>query len=179
MKIKKQQICKVLIAALLTPILHISFVYALDQDSEWAENSQDALNPTTMQFLFQNYQGAINSLTEDIKRNPKLAELYFKRAIAKFMLKDYKAAMADFDKSIQISAEQIKAMKTKASAAGDFNAQKNLQIFLRNAYYYRGLTKWLLKKKPSACEDIKKAADLGREDASQEYTKYCAPATKP
>jgi len=52
---------------------------------------------------------------------------------------------------------------------------KSIELDSTNGYAYcnRALTKLALNQKESACQDFKKAADLGNEQAKEEMKKYC------
>ena len=73
----------------------------------------------------------------------KTAEGFFLLAYAKNGLKDYQAAIADFNKSLAINPQYA------------------------NAYNARGNAKYGLGDQQGACADYKKAASLGYQGAAQ------------
>ena len=74
---------------------------------------------------------------------------YSSRGICKFKLKNYKEAIKDF--------------------TVDINSHSND----RESYYYRGLSKIALKDISGGCKDLKKAKELGYEEANKEIKKHC------
>ena len=74
---------------------------------------------------------------------------YFKKGVAKSYLKDYRGAMQDYNKAIDIDPKH------------------------KNAYYGRGIAKYRLKDINGACLDWSKAGELGNNNAYDMIKKYC------
>ena len=77
------------------------------------------------------------------------AESYIQIGISKAERGDYKGAIADFNKAIEINSKYA------------------------YAYYLRGLAKITLKDKNGACIDLSKSGELGVSDAYDLIKKYC------
>jgi tetratricopeptide (TPR) repeat protein len=95
-----------------------------------------------------NLDKALQCYGEAIKLKPAYFEAWLNRGIDNYYNGDFTNALTDLDQAIKLNPS------------------------LGPAYYFRGLT--LLKtKKISACDDLKKAIDLGFSDARKIYDSYC------
>jgi len=79
----------------------------------------------------------------------KTAEDYFNSGYAKYGLKDYKGAIQDYNKAIELKPNYAKA------------------------YYGRGIIKILLGQKDNARLYLSKAGELGFAEAHETIKKYC------
>ena len=77
------------------------------------------------------------------------AEEFFEKGIAKANLHDYKGAISDYNKAIEINSDYAEA------------------------YYNRGITKIYLGQKDSGCLDLSKAGELGSSQSYEAIKKYC------
>ena len=77
------------------------------------------------------------------------AETYYKRGIDKFEKQDYRGAIADYTKRIELNSDYAEA------------------------YFNRGITKLILGQKDSECLDFSKAGELGYSKAYNLIRKYC------
>ena len=77
------------------------------------------------------------------------AETYFNQGVTKGRVKDYKGAIEDFTKAIELNPKYAEA------------------------FYRRGLSKALLDDKEGSCLDWKKAVELGNSDAYDVLKQYC------
>lgn len=95
-----------------------------------------------------NNQKAFESYAKAIKINPNYFEAWLNRGVDKYYLKDFEGSLIDLTKAIEINP--------------------NLAV----AYYFRAT---ILKNsdRQSACEDLKKAANLGFNAAFQLLNEYC------
>jgi len=110
-------------------------------------NKAIALDPTYSDAYFNRGQlkrnlkdsyGAISDYTKAIEFNPNYASAYYNRGFLKGPLKDYYGAISDFTKAIELNC--------------------NLKD---EAYFNRGVSKYKLGNKNSACQDARKAQQLG------------------
>jgi tetratricopeptide (TPR) repeat protein len=74
---------------------------------------------------------------------------YLLKGVAKYNAKDYKGAIEDFTKTIEINPKN------------------------GTAYFNRGNCKYLLNEKEAACEDWSKSVELGNLDARKAFKKNC------
>ncbi len=88
------------------------------------------------------YKGAISDYDKAIEINPKYALAYFNRGVAKFYLDDFNGAISDYTKSIENNVNDAEG------------------------YLNRGLIYYEIGNDKFACEDLKKAASLGNQFAS-------------
>lgn len=77
------------------------------------------------------------------------ANAYCQSGINKYLLKDYRGAIADLTKAIEINRNHA------------------------NAYCQRGLSKLELNQTDSGCIDLSKAGELGDSSAYEAIRKYC------
>lgn len=118
------------------------------------------------------YEASINDCTESIQRNPNYENAYQTRSLAKIALEDFKGAIKDFDRLLQIGSKSWKgyyyyqrglAKKTLSyyrSAIADFDNAIRLNPEKAIAYYERGLAKKAIGQKEAAKADFEKAKSL-------------------
>jgi len=88
-------------------------------------------------------------LNKDIRINPEYGEAYNNRGLVKSELKDYEGAITDFTKVIELNPEHSEA------------------------HYNRGMAKINSGTNASACDDLKRASELGFEKANEVVAKFC------
>lgn len=131
----------------------------------------------------------VKKSTKAISINNKDIDAYIIRANAKLELGNYKEAIKDFSKAIELSPGNANAYHGRALANADLaieNNFKNPKIALDDynkaielnpnfalAYNHRGWYKFLIKDKEGACLDWKKALDLGSSDSIAEINTLC------
>jgi tetratricopeptide (TPR) repeat protein len=76
------------------------------------------------------------------------------RGLAKGNMSDYKGAIEDFDKAIQLNTKS------------------------EEAYYNRGIAKILSGQTASGCSDLSKAGELGYAEANEDIENFCTESTK-
>lgn len=96
----------------------------------------------------QDYNGAIADYTMAIELNPVFLSAYMNRGSAKYHQKDYKGAIVDYTTAIENDP------------------------YPAGAYCSRGIAELMLKDN-RACIDLRKASELGDEDAPRLLKKYC------
>ena len=103
---------------------------------------------------------AIEKLDKALRADPETNNilLFTYRASAKHKMHDYEGAIADFTRAIELKPED----------------NKQYLDWIR-AYFNRGVSKYFLNDKNGACDDWKKARDLGLEDVEAIYyiNTYC------
>ncbi len=118
------------------------------------------------------YEAAINDCTESIQRDQNNENAYYTRSMAKMALEDFKGAISDFDRLLQIGSKSWKgyyyyqrglAKKTLGyyrGAIADYDKAIRLNPEKAIAYYERGLAKEALGQKETAKSDFDKAKEL-------------------
>jgi len=111
------------------------------------------------------------------------ADTYFDSGKEKYDNKDYKGAIEDLNKAIEINPKYAEAYSYRGLAkakSGDFKGaiedfNKAIEINPNDAeaYYNRGGAKILLGQKDDGCLDYSKAAELGNSQAYEQIKKYC------
>ena len=114
------------------------------------------------------------------------AAAYYNRGRAKRSLEDYKGAIADYTKAIELTSKvenQNVLLKNRGNtktdledyegAIADYTKAIELDPFDANAYFYRGDAKEMLGDFNGACEDWKIAVSLGNEEAKKWVANQC------
>ena len=114
------------------------------------------------------------------------AAAYYNRGRAKRSLEDYKGAIADYTKAIELTSKvenQNVLLKNRGNtktdledyegAIADYTKAIELDSDDANAYFYRGDAKEMLGDFNGACEDWKIAVSLGNEEAKKWVANQC------
>ena len=113
------------------------------------------------------------------------AEEYKNQGNAKYDLQDYRGAILDYNKAIELDPTYVKAYNNRGMAKANANLQdyrgaildftKAIELDPKNAilYYNRGLAKNALSYTDGACLDWSKAGELGYAHAYDRIKKYC------
>ena len=113
------------------------------------------------------------------------AEEYFNQANAKDDLKDYKGAIADYTKAIELDPTYVDAYYNRGNAKCrsqdykgaivDYSKAIELDPSYTKAYTYisRGVAKYYSSDTDGACLDWNKAGELGEADAYDRIKEYC------
>lgn len=112
-----------------------------------------------------------------------LPRVYLLRSQIKENYEDYRGAISDLDKTIELDSEipisYIKRahcyvmLNDNEKAILDYNKAIELEPKNGDYYYLRGLTEIILGKKDMACSDLSKAGELGSIEAYKMIKKYC------
>ena len=104
-------------------------------------------------------------------------------ANSKVKLKDYLGAIEDADYALNISSKLVPALNAKGLALSEigelekaikeFNLIVEIEPSFYKVFYNRGLIKKKLGDLKGACEDWKKAAELGDEEAAKLVEEHC------
>lgn len=134
-----------------------------------------------------NLSGAIINWSLTLAINPKDPNAYYSRAIVKAELHTWKAALADYDKAIELAPDFTSALVNRGSlkddngdykgAVNDYNTAlkiKGLELEEKQMIYFnKGNSKYNLKDRKGACADWQKAYQLGATYAKDKLDKYC------
>jgi len=110
-------------------------------------------------------------------------EDYIDKGTAKEKLGDYKGAIQDYNKSIELDPKFAlpynergiakKNLGDYKGAVQDYNKAIELNPNYANAYYNRGIAKSYLGQKDSGCLDLSKASEMGVSQAYDLIKKHC------
>jgi len=99
------------------------------------------------------------------------AEDYYNSGLDKYDQQDYKGAILDYTKAIELNPKDSEAYYNRGTAkhklqdyrgaTQDYNKAIELNPKDSEAYYNRGLAKILLEQKDNSCLDLSKAEELG------------------
>ena len=125
---------------------------------------------------------SISFYAQDSDGWTKEADNFLKSGNAKYALGDYKGAIADFNRSIELwpsatayndRANAKAKLEDYYSAIKDYNRALRFSRKYYRAYIGRGLAKNNIADKKGACLDWAKAVSLGDEEGKALISKYC------
>ena len=116
--------------------------------------------------------------------NPNFTDAYHDRGLAKVELEDYKGAIQDFNKAIELEYIKLnlaynnrgaakRNLKDYRGAIEDYTKAIGINPNYANAYYNRGAAKISLGQKDNGCLDFSKARELGFAGAYGRIRKLC------
>lgn len=127
---------------------------------------------------------AINDFSKALEINPQMASAWHDKGICNHELENYTQAIDDYSKALEIDPTFVEAYYNRAmvfdilnqreNALKDYNKIIELDPKFAPAYYNRGVYYFNFDKN-KACEDFKKASDLGDEDGKTAYEQHCIP----
>ena len=138
-------------------------------------------------FIFIAFFISFNSYSQEnivLTGNKKEdAIAYFNRGLSKAKLQDYRGAIADYNKAIELTPDDVGAYNNRGiakknlqdyrGAIADYNKAIELEPNYSKAYYNRGNAKYELKDLDGACLDWSKAGELGDSGAYDLIKQYC------
>lgn len=111
------------------------------------------------------------------------AEEYLVRGIQKFQVGDFKGAIKDTNKAIELKPNLAVAYYIRAGAKGslenyngaieDFNKVIEIDPNNAGAYYGRGTARLEIRQIRDGCLDLKRAQELGISETSNLIEEYC------
>lgn len=130
----------------------------------------------------QDYQGAIADFTRAVEISPHYALAYYSRANAKIQSQDLEGALFDYTRAIAnnpdadtyFSRGNLKArLQDYSGAIPDYDKVIVAKPGYAQAYYCRGLSKIMTRRRDSGCLDLNKAGGLGFKAAHDVIKEYC------
>ncbi len=128
--------------------------------------------------------GAIRDFSEAISLNPDLLESWMYRAKAHAALKDWGKAESDYsealiideyDPELYLGRGQARYYQSEnLLALADFMQMIALDPNNPSGYYHRGISLYRLNRREEACQDLKKAWEMGMREAMAVFEKICS-----
>ena len=129
------------------------------------------------------FKGAAEDYSSALEIDPRNAEIWLGRGLAREKLKDFEGAFSDYTRAIDIREDFFKAwinrgnvlfrLERYADAIEDFNVALIYQANYAPAVYNRAMAKIKMKNKSGACEDIRLAESMGMEIEAKVRSKIC------
>jgi tetratricopeptide (TPR) repeat protein len=126
------------------------------------------------------YQGAINDYARVLALNPQFEEVYFRRGIARSLLKDWHGAEADYTQAIALNPRHAQAYLHRGSvrntlnkwhgAKSDFDLVISIAPNVLSAYIGRGVARCELNDCQGGVQDYNRAIALNPNHADA-YTR--------
>lgn len=150
----------------------------LNVDIEHHHSVVDASEPTADDFFITagqksqkgDYQGAISDYDRVLELNPQFDEVYFRRGIARSLLKDWQGAEADYTQAISTKSGHAQAYLHRGSirntlqkwqgAKSDFDIALALDPNILSAYIGRGMARCELNDCQGGVKDYNRAIAL-------------------
>lgn len=118
----------------------------------------------------KDYQGAIANYTQAIRLNPRYANAYYNRGIARSDIGDKQGAIADYTQTVKINPRHDDAyynrglvyyeLKNYQAAIADYNESLKINPNAEDAYLNRGLARYELGDKQGAITDYNQALKI-------------------
>lgn len=129
-------------------------------------------------------QSAIQDYTKAITLEPKRADAYVNRGIAKAILQDYQGAIQDFTQAIALDpgiaaitycerGAVKEDLRDYRGAIQDYTQATVLDPILADAFVRRGAARIKAGAKKEGCSDLNRAGDLGKSVAFEMISQYC------
>jgi len=151
------------------------------------QNARDFARMAKAKMDMGDYKGAIEDFSSIIRLQPEYEMLYqahFGRGYAYFQQGKYDEAKTDFDRAIRIYPNDAEVFFWRAytkyrlrfrasSEIADYNRAILLKPDYAEAYFNRGQAKIKNRQLSSGCNDLKKALELGYEEAETHVKIHC------
>lgn len=163
-------------------------LFYLETSIKIDNKNSDAFNKLgSLYFEKKDNKKAIEYYNQAITLNNGKSLYYYNRACAIADLGDQPGALVDYELAVKTSkssdeyldAYYLALANTKyklTDYSGAISAYDTAISLVKNpaeAYFFRGLSKLILKKNIEGCQDIAQASKLGHEDAKKDYNKLC------
>jgi tetratricopeptide (TPR) repeat protein len=147
------------------------------------ENYEYKLNKGVALAALGKFKESSEEMTKAINLNPNISEAYLYRALCYLQLGNIQESLPDFDKAIEIDPNNNNAIFYRANTKyelrdyegtiQDVNKLLETNPQLPNLYVFRGLCYVNLENNKSACDDFKKAKEMGFPQADSLIKQFC------
>lgn len=163
-------------------------VTSADEHLELAIESDSSMLYPYLERAYQRmeggyYKGAEEDYTRALAVEDRNFEIWFNRGLAREKLKDWTGAYADYTQAIELNEKFDKAwlgrgnVLTKQSKYNEAIEDYTVVILFRPdfalAFYNRAIAKDKLKLKADACDDLKRASELGYNVENKMRDRFC------
>ena len=145
-------------------------------DSAWNNRGFAKIN-------LENYEEAIEDLNEAVSLNPKDDVIWSNRGYAKMNLGNYEEALEDLNEAIGLNPDDANPYAHRAyahliqddleQAAKDIKKSQSIDDTYPTGWYYFGLILQKQDRVTESCEALKKALELGIEEAQDKLDEFC------
>ncbi len=163
------------------------FVMVFISAYTYSQSAADFARRANSKLELGDFRGAIDDFSSCIRLQPDfevLYKAYFGRGFCNFQLGNYKDAKKDFDLSIRVYANDAEVyfwraytkyrLKYSASSEiADYNRAITLQPDYAEAYFNRGQARIKNRQARAGCNDLRKAYELGFEEAHIHIRIHC------
>ena len=170
-----------------TTILTLLLLTILSQANSYSQSSKDFARRAQAKMDLGDFKGAIEDFSSVIRLQPEYEILYqahFGRGYAKFQSGDFQGAKTDFDRAIRIYPNDADVFFWRAytkyrlryrasSEIADYNRAILLKPDYAEAYFNRGQAKIKNRQLRSGCTDLRKALELGFNEAETHVRIHC------
>jgi len=153
------------------------------------DSDSSMLNPylerAQMRFDGGFYKGALEDYNSAIRINDRNPEIWLNRGLTKEKLNDLKGAYSDYTQAIELDEDFVKAWTNRGNvlskqgrmneAVEDYSAAITFVPDHAVAYYNRAIAYHKLKQSQKACDDLKKAEELGHKVEEKVKKGICVP----
>jgi len=156
------------------------FKKALEFD---ANNTDAMMNKAVILAGMGNFNESLLDLDKVIVLRQDIPDAYLYRALCKLQINQVQEAMPDFDKAIELNPENLNAIFYRANAKyglkdyqgamSDMNILIKMKPEVPSSYAFIGLCKINLGNQKEGCADIRKAKEMGLQEADTLLYQYC------
>jgi tetratricopeptide (TPR) repeat protein len=122
-------------------------------------------------FTQGNYGAAVEYFTKALVLEPEMPEIYFMRGFMYVMQRNYATAEADYTECLRLQPNDVDVFESRAfaramqdnltGALADYDEALRLNPLLASAYAARAEIRGQLDMRELACEDFRRAQELG------------------
>ena len=124
-------------------------------------------------YKLENHEQAIADCSKAIQLESKYGDFYIYRGNAKDDLEMHEAAILDYNQAITINPNNPKAYYNRLGqslqAVEDYSKAIQFNTNFADAYHNRGVTRFKLEEKDDAIADLRKAAELFRQQGNTDH----------
>jgi tetratricopeptide (TPR) repeat protein/uncharacterized caspase-like protein len=150
-------------------LVYLCTVFVFCHTFAQTEAVVDLISNGDKKLASRDFKAAVSFYTQALNRNPRLTDVYLKRAEARKAISELAGAIADYDKAIALKPVYalyyqrgliFQEAGKNTEAAADFSKTIALKPDFDNAFFARGLSRFNQKEYKMALSDFSKSIDL-------------------